>query len=195
VQRRFEKAWPRADIQLTSSRIMDAGSVTTSPRSHHSAGTSDASKGAPLHSDGALAERHVDLPDGTRLMYVERGDADGTPVVLLHGYTDSMRSYQRVLPHLPQSLRIFAVTQRGHGGSDKPEGSYTSDVFARDVAAFLDSLGLERAVIVGHSMGSTVAQRFAVEYPQRTQALVLEGAFMPRPANAEVRKFLDEGPD
>jgi pimeloyl-ACP methyl ester carboxylesterase len=56
----------------------------------------------------------------------------------------------------------------------------------------MDSLGIERAVIVGHSMGSTVAQRFAIEYPGRVRALVLEGAFMPRPANDEVRKFLDE---
>jgi len=60
------------------------------------------------------------------------------------------------------------------------------------VAAFLDSMGIQRAVIVGHSMGATVAQRFAVEYPERTLALVLEGAFMPTPANAEVSKFLDE---
>ena len=70
--------------------------------------------------------------------------------------------------------------------------SYGSDVFARDVAAFMDALGLDRAVIVGHSMGATVAQRFAVDYPQRVQALVLEGAFLPRPANPELRKFLEE---
>ena len=144
------------------------------------------------HVDATSSEKQVTLSNGTRLVYVERGDPSGAPVVLLHGYTDSMRSFERVLPHLPRSLRVFAVTQRGHGGSDKPEGSYGSDVFARDVAAFLDALGLERAVIVGHSMGSTVAMRFAVEYPQRTQALVLEGAFLPRPANAELGKFLDE---
>jgi pimeloyl-ACP methyl ester carboxylesterase len=87
---------------------------------------------------------------------------------------------------------VFAVTQRGHGGSDKPEGSYASDVFARDIVALLDAVDVERAVIVGHSMGSTVAMRFAVEHPERLQALVLEGAFMPRAANAEIAKFLDE---
>lgn len=167
VRRRFEIAWTRADIHLTSSRIMEA----TPPR--HSA-------------------NHVELSDGTRLQYVEQGDANGVPVILLHGYTDSWRSYERVLPHLPQSLRVFAVTQRGHGDSSKPDGDYESRVFAGDIAAFMDILGIERAVIVGHSMGSTVAQRFAIEYPKRVRALVLEGAFMPRPANAEVRKFLDE---
>ena len=116
---------------------------------------------APLH-----AAKHVDLADGTRLAYVEQGDTNGVPVILLHGYTDSWRSYERVLPHLPQSLRVLAVTQRGHGDSGKPDGEYESRVFARDVANFMDTLGIERAVIVGHSMGSTVAQRFAVDYPQ-----------------------------
>ena len=87
---------------------------------------------------------------------------------------------------------MLAVTQRGHGDSGKPDGEYESRVFARDVADFMDTLGIERAVIVGHSMGSTVAQRFAVDYPQRVRALVLAGAFFPRPANTEVRKFLEE---
>ncbi len=184
AQRRFEKAWARADIRLTSSRIMDGGTAETQkPSSAH----------APhAHHPAMPAEKQVTLPDGTRLVYVERGDPNGTPVVLLHGYTDSRHSYDRVLPQLPSSLRVFAVTQRGHGGSDKPVGSYASDVFARDVAAFLDAVGVERAVIVGHSMGSTVAMRFAVEYPQRTRALVLEGAFMPRFANDEVARFLGE---
>jgi pimeloyl-ACP methyl ester carboxylesterase/tetratricopeptide (TPR) repeat protein len=193
VKRRFEKAWARADVQLMSSRIMDAGGATRSLQSRQPATSHDAD--APkeaLLREHTLLQQSVELRDGTRLTYVERGDPDGTPVVLLHGYTDSWHSYDRVLPHLPRSLRVFAVTQRGHGDSSKPDSSYASDVFARDVIAFMDALGLDRAVIVGHSMGSTVAQRFAVEYPQRVQALVLEGAFMPRPANAEVSKFLDQ---
>jgi len=182
VQRRFETAWKRADIRLTSSRVTEAG---TGPAEQPSA--FGASRDSTLH-----AARHVNLADGTRLAYVEQGDPNGVPVILLHGYTDSWRSYERVLPHLPQSLRVLAVTQRGHGDSGKPDGEYESRVFARDVANFMDTLGIERAVIVGHSMGSTVAQRFAVDYPQRVRALVLEGAFFPRPANREVRKFLED---
>ena len=181
VKRRFETAWKRADIQLTSSRIMETGG----------AGASEKRSQAPLKSAPTFV-KHVDLADGTRLTYVEQGDANGVPVILLHGYTDSWRSYERVLAHLPQSLRAFAVTQRGHGDSGKPDGEYESRVFARDVAGFMDTLGIERAVIVGHSMGATVAQRFAVDYPQRVRALVLEGAFVPRPANIEVRKFVEE---
>ena len=179
---------------------MDAGGARSSKQSSDRGGPQDAPRRSAQstvsphthHGEAVPSARPVQLADGTRLTYVEHGDADGVPVILLHGYTDSWRSWERILPHLPRSLRVFAVTQRGHGESDKPDGSYDSSVFARDVAAFMDAVGLDRAVLVGHSMGSTVAQRFAIEYPDRTNALVLEGAFMPRPANAEVAKFLDE---
>jgi pimeloyl-ACP methyl ester carboxylesterase/tetratricopeptide (TPR) repeat protein len=200
VRQRFEQAWARADIRLTSSRIMEAGGAQSSNQPIDQGGPRDVARRPAQsavsphahHSEAVPSARRVELADGTRLMYVEHGDADSVPVILLHGYTDSWRSWERILPHLPRSLRVFAATQRGHGESDKPEGSYDSSVLAGDVAAFMDAVGLDRAVLVGHSMGSTVAQRFAIEYPDRANALVLEGAFMPRPANPEVAKFLDE---
>ena len=110
------------------------------------------------------------------LEYVENGDRAGVPVILLHGVTDSWRSFERVLPHLPPSLRAFAVSQRGHGDSGRPTGYRTRD-FAADVAAFVDVLGLGSVVVAGHSMGSTNAMRFAIDYPERTRGLVLVAAF------------------
>ena len=65
-------------------------------------------------------ERIAELPDGLRLPYVERGDPAGIPVVFLHGITDSWRSFQLVLPHLPPSIRALALTQRGHGDASRP---------------------------------------------------------------------------
>ena len=62
----------------------------------------------------------VTLSNGLRLPYVEQGHAAGVPVVLLHGITDSWRSYECVMPHLPPSMRAFALTQRGHGDADRP---------------------------------------------------------------------------
>jgi pimeloyl-ACP methyl ester carboxylesterase len=172
VQRRFERAWNRADITLTSSRII----------------TDDVSRRSVAD---AKADRYVDLPTGVRLNYVERGDPRGIPVVLLHGYSDSRRSYDRILPLLPASFRVFAVTHRGHGDSSKPDTGYTPADFAADLAAFLDAVQIDSAVIVGHSMGSSVAQRFAIDHPSRTRALVLEGAFFPSPHNQAVREFYD----
>lgn len=121
--------------------------------------------------------RSIELPGRVRLEYVEQGDPGGVPVVMLHGVTDSWRSFEPVLPHLPESIRAFAVTQRGHGDAERPASGYRTRDFAADVAEFVDILGLGPAVIVGHSMGSTNAKRFAIDYPGRTRGLVLVGAF------------------
>ena len=103
----------------------------------------------------------------SKLPYVEQGDPAGVPVVLLHGVTDSWRSFEGVLPHLPESLHVFALTQRGHGDADRPATGYRARDFAADVVAFMDALGLEPAIVVGHSMGSINALRFAIDHPER----------------------------
>ncbi len=137
----------------------------------------------------------VALPKRTRLEYVEQGDATGIPVVFLHGLTDSWRSFERVLPHLPGSIRAFALSLRGHGDAERPAAGYRPGDFAADVAAFMDALKLERAVIAGHSMGSTLARRFALDYPERTLGLVLMGSFFSfqdNPAAAELWEAVAE---
>ena len=131
----------------------------------------------------------VELPRGVRLPYVEQGDPSGVPVVLLHGITDSWHSFEGVLPHLPRSIHAFALTQRGHGDASRPATGYRPQDFAADVAAFLDALDLERAVIAGHSMGGYVAQAFALDYPERTQGLVLAATCADLQGNPVVTEF------
>ena len=118
----------------------------------------------------------VTLPNQVTLPYVEQGDPTGVPVLLLHGITDSWRSFEGVLPHLPTSLHAFALSQRGHGDATRPATGYYPQDFAADLAAFMDTLKLGPAVVVGHSMGSYIAQRFALDYPDRTLGLVLMGS-------------------
>ena len=130
--------------------------------------------------------RSIELPGRVTLEYVEQGDPAGVPMLLLHGVTDSWRSFERVLPHLPASIRAFAVTQRGHGDSGRPVAGYRTRDFAADVAAFADALSLGPVLVVGHSMGSTNAMRFAIDHPGRTRGLVLVGAFASYRANTEI---------
>jgi pimeloyl-ACP methyl ester carboxylesterase len=111
------------------------------------------------------------------LQYLERGTASGVPLVFLHGVTDSCRSFEPLLDRLPDTLHAFAISQRGHGGSTKPASGYFYTDMAEDLRGFLDELQLPAAVIVGHSMGSMVAQRFAASYPDRVAGLVLMGTF------------------
>ena len=117
--------------------------------------------------------KSVEFPGRVTLQYVEQGDPEGTPVLFLHGITDSWYSFEPVLPHLPASIRAFALSQRGHGDSGRPASGYYPLDFAADVAAFMDALKLKQAVIAGHSMGSYIAQRFALDYPERLLGLVL----------------------
>jgi pimeloyl-ACP methyl ester carboxylesterase len=111
-----------------------------------------------------------------RLRYAEQGDANGLPVIMLHGYTDSSVSYSRVLPLMSAKYRIFALDQRGHGDSDRPASGYKFSDFAADVVAFMDAKKLKKAIIVGHSMGSFVAQQVAVTAPERVEKLILIGS-------------------
>jgi pimeloyl-ACP methyl ester carboxylesterase len=135
--------------------------------------------------------KNVTLPSGATLPYVERGDRSGAPVLLLHGYTDSWRSFEPVLPYLPDSLRAFALTQRGHGDADRPATGYRPDDFAADVGAFMDALGLESAVVAGHSMGAAVARRFAALRPERVRGLVLMGSFLRLKGNPAIAELCD----
>jgi non-heme chloroperoxidase len=116
------------------------------------------------------------LPNGVMLPYSERGDPSGAPVVLLHGFTDSLRSFDLVVPSLPPSIRAIALTQRGHGDADRPASGYRVTNYATDLLMFMDALSLEAAFIVGASSGGLVAQRFAADHPARVMGLVLIGS-------------------
>lgn len=111
-----------------------------------------------------------------KLPYVEQGDLEGVPVLLIHAIADSWHTFERVLPHLPASLHVFALTQRGHGNASRPTAGYRPHDFATDLAAFMDALELEAAVIVGGSSGGFVARRLAIDYPKRALGLVLLGS-------------------
>ena len=131
----------------------------------------------------------VQLPNDVRLQYVEQGDESGVPVLLLHGVTDSWYSFDLMLPHLPNSIRAFALSQRGHGDSSKPESGYRFRDFAQDLEEFFQTLHLDKAVVVGHSMSSAVARRFALDYPERVQGLLLVGSFATLRGNQEIQEL------
>jgi non-heme chloroperoxidase len=120
--------------------------------------------------------RSVGLPGRVTLPYVEQGDPSGIPVVFLHAIADSWRSFELVLPDLPESIHAYALTQRGHGDASRPARGFHSRDFAADLAAFMDALHLEAAVVVGGSSGGFIARRFAMDHPERTLGLVLLGS-------------------
>ena len=135
--------------------------------------------------------KSIELPTEVTLNYAEQGSTEGVPVILLHGMGDSWRSFEPVLEFLPDYYHVFALSQRGHGDSSKPEKGYLYNDFASDLAAFLDALGIKEAVLVGHSMGSSNAKRFALDYPERTLGLVLIGSFIDASNDPEDQELYD----
>lgn len=121
--------------------------------------------------------RFVQTSAELNLEFSEAGNKQGRNVIFLHGYTDSRRSFDRIIPFLPDSVHAWFISQRGHGNSGKPRTGYSPENFADDLAGFMNRLGISSAVIVGHSMGGTVAQQFAISYPSRTEGLILISSF------------------
>lgn len=119
----------------------------------------------------------VRLATGVRLAYVEQGERDGIAIIFLHGYSDTHKSFDLLRPYLPQAWRSIAITQRGHGLSDKPLDGYGVADFATDVSALLDALSIERAVLVGHSMSAGIALQAAADYPERIAGIVMVSGF------------------
>lgn len=120
-------------------------------------------------------KKQIELPNGLRLNYVELGDPKGEPLLLLHGYTDSSRSWSLMVPYLSE-YRLLIPDQRGHGGSDAPACCYGSTQFADDARLLLDALGIQRAAVAGHSLGSMVAISLAADHPGRVSRAILIGS-------------------
>ena len=127
------------------------------------------------HAAWAPLKQAVTLPNGLTLRYVEAGDPNGKPLVLIHGWTDTSRSWALLLPQLKRH-RLIIPDLRGHGGSDKPDFCYSIGTFTDDIRLLLDAKGIERASFAGHSLGSFITQRFAFDHPARVDRIVLIGS-------------------
>jgi pimeloyl-ACP methyl ester carboxylesterase len=118
----------------------------------------------------------IKLSTGVRLHYAEQGPATGDVIITLHGYSDSWFSFSGVLPLLADRYKVYALSLRGHGESDRPASGYKRTDLANDVVAFMEAKRITRATIIGHSMGSLVAQQVAVRTPERVRRLILVGS-------------------
>jgi pimeloyl-ACP methyl ester carboxylesterase len=112
------------------------------------------------------------LVDGLNLHYQQHGD--GPHIVMVHGITGNLAIWHlEIVPALMSEYRITTYDLRGHGYSDVPPTGYTTADHAADLARLLDTLGIERAHLVGHSFGADIALHFAILFPERIDRLVL----------------------
>jgi len=128
---------------------------------------------------GSNGESRFAQLDGHRVHYVNFGKGKQA-LVFVHGWTCNIDFWKPQAAAFEGKTRVILVDLPGHGQSDKPHISYTMDLFARAVDAVLRDAGVERAVLVGHSMGTPVIRQFYRKYPQKTLGLVIvDGALRP----------------
>jgi pimeloyl-ACP methyl ester carboxylesterase len=118
---------------------------------------------------------HITAQDGTRLYYEEAGE--GSAVVFVHEYAGDWRTWEPQMRYFSRSHRCVTYSQRGYPPSDIPDegGKYTQDKFRDDVIAVMDALKIDKAHVVGHSMGAATALHVGIKYPQRCISVVAAG--------------------
>ncbi|MGH6728281.1 MAG: alpha/beta fold hydrolase [Pseudolabrys sp.] len=118
---------------------------------------------------------HITASDGVRLYYEEAGG--GTPVVFVHEYAGDYRTWEPQVRYFSRAHRCVTYSQRGYLPSDVPEGpaKYSQDKFRDDVIAVMDALKIDKAHIVGHSMGAATALHVGINYPQRCISVTAAG--------------------
>jgi len=110
--------------------------------------------------------------DTMRVHYQNYGEGKEA-VVFIHGWSCSLKYWKANIPAFVNQSRVIAIDLPGHGESDKPQITYSMDLFARAIDAVLQDAGVERVTLIGHSMGTPVIRQFYRKYPNKTLALVI----------------------
>lgn len=116
-------------------------------------------------------ENHTIRANGIRQNYIDAGE--GAPVVLLHGFPETNFAWRHQIPVLGELYRLIVPDLRGYGETEKPAAGYDKRTMARDLTALLDTLGIDKIALVGHDRGARVATRFAKDFPDRVDRLVV----------------------
>jgi pimeloyl-ACP methyl ester carboxylesterase len=109
--------------------------------------------------------------NGIELYYETHGE--GQSLVLISGLGYSSWQWHKMVPFLAEHFQVVMFDNRGVGQSDKPAGPYTAQMLAADTVGLLDALGIEKAIVMGHSMGGFIAQAMTLDFPQRVAKLIL----------------------
>jgi esterase len=130
-----------------------------------------------VFSKEAVPQDRFVTANGLRFHYLEWGEPDSPPVMLLHGFAQTCHSWDFVALSLCDRFRVIALDQRGHGDSDwAPDGDYSPETQQKDIAAIVEALDLRDFVLMGLSMGGRNSFTYAANHPDRIKALVIVDA-------------------
>ena len=118
--------------------------------------------------------------NGLKLHYLDWGREGLPPMVLLHGFSAHAHYWDGFAAKMRDNFHVYALDQRGHGDSEWAT-DYGPETMPADFASFVDQLGLDRFVLLGHSMGGGVAFRYAASHPERIENLIIVDSSLPSP--------------
>ena len=118
-------------------------------------------------------EKYITV-EGMKIRYIVKGA--GSPLLLLHGFGEFLETWDFNIRPLSEHYRVYAMDLPGHGLSDKPEVAYNIFFFTRFVTNFMHALGIDRASIIGHSVGGAISINIAVSFPEIVDKLILEAS-------------------
>jgi 2-(acetamidomethylene)succinate hydrolase len=121
-----------------------------------------------------MDEKDVILPNGLKVHYYE-WPGPKPALVFLHPSSGYGRMWEWTASHLGARFHIYAMDQRGHGSSGRPDGDYSAEEYMNDLSLFLTAVGVDKAILAGQSLGARVAQVFAAVYPERTLGIAMVG--------------------
>ncbi|MBR0911763.1 alpha/beta fold hydrolase [Bradyrhizobium japonicum] len=141
--------------------------------------------------------------DGVRLAHFEGGPSvpDSPPLLFINGWTGDHRIFTPQIAHFAERRRVVATNLRGHGASDAPQQEYTLPGFADDIAWQCSQLGLQKPVVIGHSLGGAIALELCVRYPELAFGLMMIDSPVTAPPalrkSPEIQQWLNSisGPD
>lgn len=108
---------------------------------------------------------------GYTILYIVKGE--GKPLILIHGYGAGMWVWEKQIDFLSQFYRVYALDLIGHGFSDRPKIDYTPEAYIHFLKDFMDGVGIEKAILIGNSMGGGIAWAVAALFPERVERLIL----------------------
>jgi len=109
--------------------------------------------------------------NGHTIFYVVKGE--GEPLLLIHGFGAGMWVWEKQIEVLSHSYRVYAIDLIGHGFSDRPKIDYNAETYIHFMEAFMDGVGIEKATLIGNSMGGGIAWAMAILFPERVNRLIL----------------------
>lgn len=118
--------------------------------------------------------KNVTLSNGLKMRYYE-WPGNGPALIFLHPSSGYGRMWDFTARRLAGEFRVFALDQRGHGDTEKPDGAYTAEEYAEDLHLFIKQAGLGKAMVAGHSLGGRVAQVLAGTHPEQVLSIILVG--------------------